>query len=1241
MSNSCAINPRLKKSGEISPLFLSLKEFFNDRSQAVKYYGKIMSEQFKQLFPKVRYNKDTEEPLFQDVVKHCGLSQLLDEKPTLERLNKQYSTEQENNYSGVMSLLGDAVTFNNGIFNNDYAAKIIFNDNKAQLIIVPKRDMSPNEIKHMEENYKINSQLEELLDSWDIGIGSLDGLEERMGITGKVDFSVARDAATGIRDIIKLSKGIEGIRALPEEFAHFIVDAIGEIPLKQRILNVLNNEELLKEILGESYDSYSKMYNGNQDLLAEEALGKLVAKVLKKEQPSIKNQSLFNRFINRVKAFFSSKDEKSIDDIIDNVMQDVYNLTTGIIDRSIPLKVSDKQYNKRLYNLTQQVDRSTNILKSIISTELKRLQIYRKNPEFEEKQKNLINDLEQSIRDNKQLEAIYSYMSNSLGTLKALSNRMSSINTLTTREKFDTLRNVRDYIQSYGVIMKEIREQIYSAKREGDNRYYDQLKALMSENLELIGELNSDFYDISRNEFAEFIRPFVGDNLTLTVGKKKGKSYTAEELIDSMDKDITLFDRWIDSMADSTDPILKIYDQIVKKQKNLARLDTLELEKTIMSKTKELEKVGIKDTSFMYSRNEDGSLTGFFISDESDEYKNLSQAQKDYYNFIMETKASLDAVLPKSTLLLAPQIRRDFIDRMRQSSNKGKYFWESMKDNLVRREDETDLFSKSTLIDFEGNEFMALPIYYTSKLKDMNDLSTDVASTMIAYASMANDFNRMNEVIDSLEVGRILLRQRKVTQTEGDKSKKETIESLGRQIERLLTKQGDQTMFMQKLNDFMTGHVYGRQKKDEGTTWGIDNAKAADFLNKMTSYSTTALSLLTGAANLMQNITLSSIEAFSNQFFNKSELAFADKEYSKEILPYIGELGNRIKKSKLALFDELFDVNQDYKHHARSIDFNKKTWFSRLAKEDALFFTTTAGDHYTQNRIAIALAKRYKMLDSKGNETNLWDALEVDSNRDIHQLKVKQGYKKLDGTEFSKDDIILLTNRIRAVQDRLYGIYNDYDKNMVQQRAVGRLAMLYRNWMRPLFLNRFGESRYNYDLGQEVEGYYRTLGRFTYNLIKEMKNSEFHIMSDFKNLTPLEKANIKRGFAELATYGALLLLIQALHFIPDDDKKRPWAVRIASYSALRLKTDMGVLLPSYTMMDEGLKFFESPFAAITAMKRIRNTFNLIYPSEWTTEIDRGMYKGYTKAEKDLIDLLPFRKPIVNALNPDEPAKWYK
>ena len=50
------------------------------------------------------------------------------------------------------------------------------------------------------------------------------------------------------------------------------------------------------------------------------------------------------------------------------------------------------------------------------------------------------------MAQNRQLDAVYTYMNNSIGTLKALSDRMSNIASLTTREKFDTLRNVRDYI---------------------------------------------------------------------------------------------------------------------------------------------------------------------------------------------------------------------------------------------------------------------------------------------------------------------------------------------------------------------------------------------------------------------------------------------------------------------------------------------------------------------------------------------------------------------------------------------------------------------------------------------------------------------------------------------------------------------------------------------------------------------------------------------------------------------------
>lgn len=98
---------------------------------------------------------------------------------------------------------------------------------------------------------------------------------------------------------------------------------------------------------------------------------------------------------------------------------------------------------------------------------------------------------------------------------------------------------------------------------------------------------------------------------------------------------------------------------------------------------------------------------------------------------------------------------------------------------------------------------------------------------------------------------------------------------------------------------------------------------------------------------------------------------------------------------------------------------------------------------------------------------------------------------------------------------------------------------------------------------------------------------------------------------------------------------------MSSYALLRLRTDMGVLLPSPSMIDEGLKFFKSPFASISYITKLRKVLNLVDPSVYTTTVNSGIYKGYTEAEKIGLDLLPFRKQIVNSLNPDEPARWYK
>lgn len=1326
MARKCKLRPEVVE-GITSPLYSQLESFFGNRKDALHWYTRATSQDFSKKFPSVRLDKYGE-PFFEDLLNKIGLSKLKGESEILSTLNKEIGHTkngkvvlQPKDYGHVSSLQEQAVRFNsNSPFRNKYFAiveeAVEGKNSGATIIVKPNREQKPDEPKRLAVNYSLNKKLEGLLNSWGIGIGALTSLEERLGVNGVMDLSVAMDTATGLRQVIRLAKGEEGQAALPEEFAHFAIEAMGNNPLKERVINSISRGDALRRILGTDYDNYSAKYNGDLNMLATEALGKMVAKALVNSNIYSPSPSLFERFLTSLKNFFSRFNGSDIDAVIQQAQNEANQIAQDITTGKFNLRISSPEYNRQFYSLSSKVDRDVALLNKVIEQELKRLKIYGKKEDFNVAQQAYIEELNDSIRQNQAMEGIYKYIQTSLGVLEKLQKRLETVTEMDAplNEKMSALRNIRDYMSSYGTIISEIKDEMNKAAREGDNRFREKLKVLLDQNMSILGDLSSDFYDVSKELFTDYIKPFVGEGLAITITRDKYKKvYTAEELVTSMDRDITFFDRWIDSMADSSDPMLQIYDQIVKEQKGKARNDTINMQKEIEYAARKLELAGVRDTDWMYERDSTGKLTGNFVQSvdwaayraekkrfneylkdkygdnpegddlisrsreiaewysqnssrdshnnivpsstkyRSQAYARLNAAQKEYHSFIMNLKAKLDNILPEQYTKVnkAPQIRRDFLQRMLASGNKAKYFWESMKDTLVRREDDVDVEyknDKSVLMDFEGKPVNRLPIYYTRELEDTNDLSLDSTSSMIAYASMVNDFNRMNEVLDTLEVGRLVLAERKVADLEGDKRRVESFKLLGRDVKNLLTKRGNSSLFMDKLNSFMEMQVYGKYMKDSGTIGEskIDTNKAVALLMKMTSYSTTAFSLLTGTANLLQNFAMSNIEAVSGRFFNHGELAYADKEYGAYLPAYLAEIGNRIKTSKLALFDELFNVQQDYKQRVRNVNWDKKTWASRLIGENAIFFTTQAGDHWTQNRIAIALADRVKLKDANGNDISLWKALEVvpldGKNKKLGaKLQIKKGVTKADGSEFSQDDIIKFSNKVRGIENQLYGIYNSEDRVAIKQLAVGRLAMMYRDWMRPLWLNRFGRGKYNFDIQDYTEGYYQTAWRFATQMVKDIRQSEFDIISQWKDLTPLEKGNIKKGLAEIGTYVGLSLLLGLLEGMGGDDEDKPWALRMAAYSALRLKSDIGALLPSPTMLDESLKLLNDPTVIIPTLKKLRNVLKLMYPESYNEVIESGPWKGYTKAERYIFDLMPFRKQVLNALDPDQPARWFK
>lgn len=1350
MARNCAIIPQVRNNkGQVvdSKLFKGLLAYTgNNRSEATRLYLITKSSEFiKNWNPRLTLDENNE-PTISSLLKKTNLSDVIPESKVLEKLNRDIGYYKRgmdrpalyiNSDENYQMLLQRAISFNqNSDFKDDYVAKIIkIQDTESPRIFIGVKVEKRNRLNSIDAdkmayNANLNSRLRDILAANGIAVGALTDLEKRMGINGVTDFDVARNAATGLIEMIRLANGIEGEKALPEEFAHFAIEAMGESPLINRLINNLSSSGLIGEILGDEYETYNTLYKGDTAKLAKEAAGKLLAKHLLKSEPIGQKpyKNLLERVISAIKSFFKTMNANQIQKAMYEADKDFGRLARDILNGRMDEEINVGNINSSglFYQTNERVQRDRRLLQDIMNNELKRLKIYEKrnpNSQFSANQRLLIDRLELELADNNEVEGIYAFLDNALEELQKVSSRLEVLrNTPATNanERASVLRDVRNYMYSYKNIIEDIRKALVDEERYTDNRYGQRVRVALDNASVLIGDLFVKYNDVSMPLFVDFIKPFVGESIMVPFGKFKGKVIKAEDLVKIADKDISFFDRWLDSMADSSDYMLKVMDQAVKKSKEQARLRTIDVMKKLQAATIKLEQAGIKTTDWMFERDSKGNLSGNYISEinqalfkekvremfkslnekygrnpvgenaekykkerqawfdanmevvngkkqpkmsiyGSKQYQSLNAAQKEYYDTVMDIKAQLDSYLPEkyTTLTNAVKIRKDLLERVKSSDgvkSGAKQIWESIKDEFIRRTDDVDFGDRATVKDFEGNEVQTLPIYYT-KLKEgesANDLSTDIVSTMTAYAAMANDFDEMNKVIDVLELGRDLLRERQITQTQGGKPLVEKFKAVGRKVESKLAKEGEATRFVQRLNDFFEMQVYGRYMADEGTfgKTNIDKGKVANFVNRVTSMNNLALNVLSGISNIATGKVMMRIESMAGEFFNEKNTITADRVYGQALPAYLAEIGNRVKTSKLALWDELFNVMQEYEKDVKEVNFDRKTWFSRMFGTSTLFFMNNAGEHWMQNRTSLALADAYKMKAPNGKIVSLWDAMEVvpidkNNKKAGTKLQLKQGYTKADGSAFTQDDIIKFSRRSAAINQRMHGIYNKADRSAVQRLAIGRMGMMFRKWIKPSLNRRFKSATYNYDLQAWTEGYYNTTGRFMLQLARDLRETQFNIAARWNELTPTEKANIRRALTEVSHFLAIAMVIGLIEW--SDDKDRPWLVRMAEYQARRLYTELGALIPGKSMISEGLKIIKSPAAGVNTVENILDLLGLMNPMNYEVFageeaiLQSGRYKEESRAYRLFFEspVIPMNKTIYRGLHPEEGIPFFK
>ena len=603
----------------------------------------------------------------------------------------------------------------------------------------------------------------------------------------------------------------------------------------------------------------------------------------------------------------------------------------------------------------------------------------------------------------------------------------------------------------------------------------------------------------------------------------------------------------------------------------------------------------------------------------------LNAAQQAYYDGIMEIKNELESYIPEEFRNnLVPQIRKDWLERFKK--NPKQALIESMKD-LKRREDDTQY----GLADASGVPIDFVPIFFKNKLSDMEDLSTDITSTMARFAEMAINYKNMNGLVDILEMGKDVLGERKIKT--GKKDILSRIYSLFKDQDVFSEKRGGNSY--ERYKRYLDMVIYGKTSKDEGSfnVFGmeIDTAKAIDSFTRYTAINNLALNLYAGIANpLIGNWTIRQ-EAFAKEYFTHKDLHYATKVYGKEILGVLSDTGKLASRNKLRLFMEKVDAMDDFNARMSGMNADRKRWQKAFATS-SFFVFNNIGEHEMRGRMTLALANQVKVKNKEGKEVNLYDAFEV---KGPNQLELKEGY------EFSEDSLNDFKIKLKGINKRLHGIYNEIDRSAIQQYSLGRAALLFRKFIKPGFNRRWNKKDFNYELGHHTEGYYRTGGRFWINLIKDMRKYGFSLTKNFEKLTPEEKANVIRFNYEVVSLLALTLLAAAVESGLDDDDD--YLVTMLAYQMNRLQTEMMF----FWNPTELPKLLKSPAAGVdmlnTTIGLITKSFDLnsIFSDDpFIREYKSGPNAGDTYFWHSLKKTVPIVDTVEDWFDPDEKLKYF-
>ncbi len=623
-----------------------------------------------------------------------------------------------------------------------------------------------------------------------------------------------------------------------------------------------------------------------------------------------------------------------------------------------------------------------------------------------------------------------------------------------------------------------------------------------------------------------------------------------------------------------------------------------------------------------------------------------TDAQKAYYDAIMKIKGQIEELLPSyaQNLYLPPQRRASWLDIIKKGID-GKMTTKQVVKNLLDRmnpikiranEQDYGMFVDGenyveTHGDFDGSILRQIPVFYTRRLKDQNDLLLDFSAGVMSLAQTAVNYDAMFKIKDIVEMMADYIKSRPSISKRNGATDADIVETQGMYV---VSKLKDKAKIF-NLNDlvdaFVDKHIYGVEVTTQGVGW-----RMLQSLINYTSLNQLAPNLKGGISNFLVGEHQMLIEAVSGTIGNirgDGDVMYSLQDYAAanalmfgtkfQVGTLMDHLSNNVN-STAHLLAERFDPLQDIASEQGGRRYYKSAFRQIIGGFDAMgiYSSGEAAIHYV-NMYACLLNE--KVLNDKGKKVSLYSAFDKkDKVNGNSELTIKQGYTQLDGSAIDDAYLNKVKDKIRYINQKTHGSMNKEDKGLIHRHMAGRAVMNFRQWMVEHYSRRYRGRHWDYSQRKFVEGYFTTLGRLSVAYITDYFKFTNDAHRRWSELDAAQRENVYRAAAEVSLLAGLV----GISFIVGDPNKykgKYWT-RMWIYQLRRLILDEQASMP-WGIPNEGVTVLDSPIASINTINGILYPITGLTRGDLGKTIQSGRYKGWNKYGRNLLKNVPFYKQI--------------